>query len=222
MTTLDIATVYRSRPHILVYVETTGKTRESQSELAGSISTLIDIKADQRLKPENQQADLQKKIDRFISEIGDKYQLVDQQIKATVLDYHNGLVDGGSFTTYASDFNDKLAAVLQKLGYAEIASDESSPVLLIGPYVSDSYRSVMRHIVLEGKLPNHPIDSFDVMGTLIPSMAWEQLTDAAKKEKYFGDTPAPLWFLNAFKSINDWTPADFAVMATYADRAAGK
>lgn len=216
---LNIATVYKNRPHVVVFVQPTGKIRESKSELLGSIKDLVLIQPDQRLKPENQAADLQKKLDRFIDDIGDKFQLVDQQLSVAILDYSgNSPVEGGSFLCYASDFSSKLATVFNKLSIGILARNETTPVLLIGPYVTDTYRSVMRHIVKSGMLPTHPLDYCDVMSTLLPSAPWEQLTEVARKQCYYGDQTPQQFYLHAFKSIYDWTPADSAVIAEYGDK----
>jgi hypothetical protein len=220
--TLSFATVYKRHPHIIVIVQPTGKIRETKSELLGSIKDLVSLKADQRLKPENQVADLQKKIDGFIENIADKYQLVDQQLACQVIDYRDPLAKPvAEFTCFASDFNTKLPIALNKLGACELAKDEIAPVLLLGPYVSDSYRGIMRQIIVAGTVPAHPLDYCDVLSTLIPSVAWEQLTEPARKQCYYGSLTPAQFYVQAFRAIYEFTEEDAAVMAKYNDRVAG-
>lgn len=223
--TIALTSMYKRRPVLVAYVEPTLKTRETKSELLGSVTELVEIRADQRLKPENQAADLQKKLDRFIEDIADKYQIVDQQLKVVLHDTVEGTgvpepLEGGTFTCYASDFSDQLAKVLRKLGIDEVVpGSESTAVLLVGPDVLSSWRCIMRHVIRAGLQTSHELDYYDVLAQLIPSTAWDQLTPVAKKTLYFGEQTQQEFYMAAFRALNTIDAQDEKILADYADRA---
>jgi hypothetical protein len=217
-TTLNNAVVWKGRPHVLVYVEQTGKIKESKSEIIADLPGLIDIKPDGRLKPENQQADLDKKLNKFADEIADKFHLIDQQYRCVVLSPDSTLSGDTEFTCYASTFSSKLKAMMNTHGLGLIEADTVTPVLLIGVDALGSYRCIIRQHLVAGTRPYHPLDTCDVLGTLIPSSQWEQMTPVAREQKYYTGKSPEEFFLNAFQTIYDWTNADNNVIAEYRDR----
>lgn len=219
-TTLDNAVVWKGRPHVLVYVEQTGKIKESKTEILADLPNLVDIKPDGRLKPENQAADLEKKLNKFADEIADKFHLIDQQYRCVVLSPDSTLAGNTEFTCYASTFSSKLKVMMSSHKLETLASDEVTPVLLVGIDVLSSYRCIIRHHLVAGTRPYHPVDTCDVLGALIPSTQWEQMTPAARELKYIYAQKTEDFFLNAFQTIYDWTKADSDVIAEYRDRQA--
>lgn len=166
----------------LVYVKLTGKIKESRAELASRLPDLVEIRADQRLKPENQPADLAKKIDKFVDEIGDKYFLVNPQITFSV--------NGKEVTCFASEFDQKVnKAIGETLGHS---------ILLFGKDVDIVYRAVMRQILLSGIAPTKPISFVDVLARVISSSDWEKMTPAARKEMYYPATEEEVFYSMLF------------------------
>lgn len=174
----------------LVYVSLTGKIKESRADIGSRLTTLVYIKPDQRLKPENQPADLERKVDKFLDEIGDKYYIINPQISVSV--------NGKQFNCFASEFDSKLAKAID----GTIASG----VLLFGPDVDIVYRAVMRHIVKSGNTPSKPISYCDPLSKVISSTDWERMTPAARKEMYYPDAELETFFQTLFDAVfeNDY------------------
>lgn len=169
----------------LVYVSLTGKIKESKTDLFGRLTDLVDIKADQRLKPENQVADLERKVEKFYDEIGDKYYLVNPQISVSV--------NGKTFNCFASEFDAKVNKAIE--------GTVAKGILLFGPDVDIVYRAVMRQSVKTGALPNKPLSYCDPLSKIITSTDWQRMTPAARKEMYYPDTDLEGFYMSLFDAV---------------------